>query len=171
MDRAAEPRAPSSNLDEMLEETRILLPGSEVLVAFLISVPFSNRFTVLTHAQRIVYLVTFLSAIVAFVCFLMPAAYHRLARPISSKGAFKVLATRFLVMGMMPMSVALIAASHLVTSLAYDDTIATIVAGSVAALIALVWWVMPITRFHDRYDRRPRRGRDARAELESPDRL
>lgn len=149
---ASLPQDDSCDLAELLEETRILLPGSEVLVAFLISLPFTSRFDALTDAQRVVYLATFLSAIVALICFVMPAAYHRLARPIRRRGAFKVLATRFLILGLVPLSMALVLASYLVTSLAYSSLVATIVASAVGALIASLWWLMPLLRVHGRCD-------------------
>ena len=140
----------ADDLAELLEETRILLPGSEVLVAFLISLPFTNQFAELTSLQRGVYLATFFSALAALICFVMPAAYHRLARPIRKKGAFKILANRLLIAGLIPLSFSLPLATYLVTSLAASNTIAMIVSGVVLLLIATLWWVLPLVRAHDR---------------------
>lgn len=38
----------TDNLRELLEETRILLPGTELLIAFLVSLPFTERFSALS---------------------------------------------------------------------------------------------------------------------------
>jgi hypothetical protein len=140
---------PENDLGELLEETRILLPGSEVLVAFLISLPFTNQFAELTNLQRGVYLATFFSAMAALICFVMPAAYHRLARPIRQKGAFKVLANRLLIVGLIPLSLSLPLATYLVTSLAATNTIAIVVSAVVLLLIGALWWVLPLIRAHD----------------------
>jgi hypothetical protein len=140
----------SDDLAELLEETRILLPGSEVLVAFLISLPFTERFEVLTSVQLGVFLATFFTSLAALICFVMPAAYHRLARPIRKRGAFKVLANRLLIAGLIPLSFSLPLATYLVTSLAATNLIALVVSAVVVALIATLWWVLPLVRAHDR---------------------
>lgn len=149
-------RSEATDLKELLEETRILLPGSEILVAFLTSLPFTDRFGALTSLQKTVYLMTFLSALAAFVCFVMPAAYHRLARPILDRRRFKVFANRFLIAGLVPLSLALSLVAFLATSLAFSLTVATIVAASSAGLIALLWWVIPMTRMHRECDLPPK---------------
>jgi hypothetical protein len=139
------------DLGELLEETRILLPGSEVLVAFLISLPFTGEFVALTNLQRGVFLATFFSALAALICFVMPAAYHRLARPIRNKAAFKVLANRLLIAGLIPLSLSLPLATYLVTSLAATNTIAMISSVFVLLLIGGLWWALPLIRAHDQF--------------------
>lgn len=146
----------ADDLAELLEETRILLPGSEVMVAFLISLPFTDRFELLTHTQRTVYLATFFTALVALICFVMPAAYHRLARPIRKKSAFKLLANRLLVAGLVPLSCALVLASYLVTSMALSHWMAVALSGLVLLVIGGLWWVLPLMRAHDHCADEPR---------------
>lgn len=141
---------PADDLSELLEEARILLPGSEILVAFLISLPFTDRFASLTTPQRWVYIATFMTALIALVCFVMPAAYHRLARPIGDRVRFKVFANKFLIAGTIPLSFALALATYLAASLASSTTVAIIVASIAASFIGIVWWLLPLTRFHDR---------------------
>ena len=43
------------NLQEMLGELRVALPGVQVLFAFLLVVPFNQRFPDITGFQRTVY--------------------------------------------------------------------------------------------------------------------
>lgn len=143
------------DLAELLEETRILLPGSEVMVAFLISLPFTERFELLTNTQRMVYLATFFTSLIALICFVMPAAYHRLARPIRQRGAFKVLANRLLVAGLIPLSLALVLASYLVTSMALSHVISLIVGLVAMGVIGLLWWVLPLVRAHNHCAEQP----------------
>lgn len=144
-----------ASLDELLEETRILLPGTEVLVAFLIGLPFTERFDQLTSAERIVFVFTFFAAVVAMICFIAPAAYHRQARPIHDKAAFKQLANRFLVVGMAPLSLSLSFASYLLASMVVSTPFAFAASGLIAASILTLWWVLPYVRAHEGV--RPRR--------------
>jgi uncharacterized protein involved in cysteine biosynthesis len=48
------------NLQEMLGELRVALPGVQVLFAFLLVVPFNQRFGQVTDFQKTLYLVTLL---------------------------------------------------------------------------------------------------------------
>jgi hypothetical protein len=43
------------DLDELLQEIRVILPGVEVLFAFLFTLPFTQRFGEVTEAQRFIY--------------------------------------------------------------------------------------------------------------------
>ena len=55
-------------LDEILSELRVLLPGVAVLFAFLLTVPFSSRFPELRDLDRAVYFVAFVASALALVC-------------------------------------------------------------------------------------------------------
>jgi hypothetical protein len=142
------------DLGELLEETRILLPGSEILVAFLIGLPFTERFDRLTGIEKGVFLFTFFAALLALICFIAPAAYHRQARPIHDKHAFKLFANRFIVAGLVPMSVSLALATYLLSSLVISTVFAIITSAAIGAVILVVWWVIPQIRAHDRGKRK-----------------
>ena len=43
------------NLGELLQELRVALPGVQVLFAFLLTIPFSQRFTTLDAGDRRIY--------------------------------------------------------------------------------------------------------------------
>lgn len=138
------------DLGDLLEETRILLPGAELLAAFLIPLPFTERFERLTEPERIVYLFTFFATLVALACFLAPAAYHRIARPIHDKRAFKTFANRFIVFGLIPFTISLSLASYLVTSIVVNTALAITLSALVSVLLVALWWVIPYARLHDR---------------------
>lgn len=160
------------NLDELLHETRILLPGTEIFLSLLLTIPFTQRFDQLSRGDRTVYLCTFFSTLVAFVCFVVPAAYHRIARPLLHKARFKVFANMFLVVGLVPMSLSLVLVAYLVGSVVGGSTFALAAAVVVGALVGGLWWLMPLFRLHDRYpyDRthRTRRSRIPTLRSESP---
>jgi hypothetical protein len=139
-----------AKLTELLTETRILLPGTEVFLGFLATLPFSQHFGQLDHARRVVYICTFLATLLALILFVVPASYHRLARPIRHKERFKSFANKFLVAGLVPMSIAMVLASYLITYVVLNRA-ALAVASVVGSLIVLVWWVVPLIRAHDRW--------------------
>jgi len=51
-----------AQLAELLQELRVALPGVQVLLAFLLTVPFNARFEVLGTEDRAVFFVGVLSA-------------------------------------------------------------------------------------------------------------
>ena len=61
----------------------MLLAGSQVLTASLVTLPFSSGFTRLSGSERHVYAATFLTVLLSLVLFATPAAYHRLVWPMS----------------------------------------------------------------------------------------
>src|ERR1700732_773613 len=66
------------NLAELLQELRVAGLGVQVLFGFLLSLPFTARFTRLSHSQRDLYLGSLALSAVATALLLGPVAYHRL---------------------------------------------------------------------------------------------
>jgi hypothetical protein len=151
--RVGGPQDDPGDLGELLEETRILLPGTDVFLGFLMTLPFTQLFAGLGREQRVVYLCTFFATLFALVCFVMPAAYHRLARPIRHKERFKKFANRFLVAGLVPLSISMVLVAWLVTSVVMRE-LALVGACVVAVAVGVVWWLVPLTRAHGRIAQR-----------------
>src|SRR2546423_11848734 len=63
---------------ELLNELRVALPGVQVLFAFLLAVPFQQRFSTVNAFQRDVYYGTLLTSTIAAALLIAPTAYHRL---------------------------------------------------------------------------------------------
>lgn len=133
-----------TELGDMLQELRILLQGLQVLTAFLIILPFNEDFAKIDQVEKWVYMTTFLCAITGLVLLSAPAAQHRLQRPLMDRVRFKELATRMIIIGLIPSSVALVLATQLVISQAVGLTESFIAAGLVAVLIGLLWWALPL---------------------------
>lgn len=140
------------SLVELLNEIRIILPGTEVFLAFLMTLPFTARFGALDDKQRLVYIATFFATLLALACFVAPAAYHRIARPIHDKERYKAFATALLVVGLAPASLAFVLVTYLVSSVVFPS-VAVVAAAVMAGLIVTLWWAIPVARLHDRFPR------------------
>jgi hypothetical protein len=138
-----------TDFSDLLEELRVLLPGTTTLTAFLIILPFNAGFDEIRDEEKAVYIVTFLCSLVALMFFTAPAAHHRLQRPLQDRVAFKNLATRFIIAGLVPLSIALVLAAQLVLSTVIGDGILTwTTTGALAVLVLLLWWVFPLRSRH-----------------------
>src|SRR3954447_16662845 len=64
----------------LLQEIRVSLPGVQILLAFLLTVPFSQRFGDLDEWGRGAYAIALASSLVSAVCLLTPTVLHRLGK-------------------------------------------------------------------------------------------
>jgi len=124
---------------------RILLPGSQVLTAFLVILPFNSGFSEIRDTEKVVYVVTFVCSLLSLMLFAAPAAHHRLQRPLHNRVAFKNTATRLMIAGLVPLSVALVLASQLVLSTVIAERwVSWSISGVLAICLLLLWWVYPL---------------------------
>src|SRR5215831_16765059 len=66
------------NFSELLQEVRVAQTGVQILFAFLLTLPFTTRFTALGARDIAAYCVSVLGAAAATVLLVTPVSYHRL---------------------------------------------------------------------------------------------
>jgi hypothetical protein len=140
----------SGSLESLLQELRVLLQGVQVLTGFLIVLPFYQGFASIDRVEQWVYFVTFACSLSSLILFSAPAAQHRLEWPRYERARFQVLATRMIIIGLVPFSLALILATELVVSQVFGDLPALLAAVRVGALIGIAWWLFPLLTKNDR---------------------
>jgi hypothetical protein len=133
-------------LIELLNELRVALPGVQVLFAFLLAVPFTQRFAGVTNLQKATYMTALLCTVGGSVFLIAPTTFHRIRFRDRDKESLLFIANRFTIAGMVLLAVAMTAAVFLVTDLLFKGTITTIITTAVAALFAAVWFVLPLAR-------------------------
>ncbi len=139
------------DLSEMLQELRVLLPGVQVLNAFLVTLPFTQTFGRILAGEKSVYVASFLFSLLSLILLTVPAAHHRLERPLPDRVRFKEFSNRMIVLGLVALSLALILATHLVVTQTLGSTPALIMALCVTACIGLIWWLIPVRIWISRY--------------------
>jgi Family of unknown function (DUF6328) len=133
-------------LIELLNELRVALPGVQVLFAFLLGVPFTQRFQEVSNLQKDAYFFTFLCAAAATGLLIAPSAYHRLTWRQHDKEHLLKISNRLAIAGTTFLAVAIASTVFVVTDLLFDTTSAGIVAGLTAAFYAWFWYAMPLVR-------------------------
>jgi hypothetical protein len=146
---------------ELLNEIRVALPGVQVLFAFLLSVPFSQRFTQLTHNERQVYYTAFIASAVASILFIAPSVFARLTWRQHERERLLVVSNAFVIAGSVGLAVAIGCAVYVVSDILFRSVTADVATAVVVALTVLTWFVVPL------YDRLGRNSR-ARATGETP---
>jgi Family of unknown function (DUF6328) len=133
-------------LIELLNELRVALPGVQVLFAFLLAVPFSQRFEQTTDLQRDVFMVALLSTLAGSVFLIAPSAYHRIRFRDRDKEALLQISNIFAIIGMVFLAVGMTSVVFLVTDLIFNGAVTAVVTSLAAGLFTLVWFVLPLAR-------------------------
>ena len=128
---------------EMLEEIRVALPGVELLLGFLLVLPFSQNFDRLATPERGIYLACFLLTAAVIALFIAPTAAHRLGFRKVDKLVLLVRTNRQIVAGLAMLAVAIAFATYLVCTMVLAASWPAIVAGAVALWCIAWWFVVP----------------------------
>jgi len=66
------------NMNELLQELRVAQTGSQILAGFLLTVPFTARYSELSDGQVRIYLAVLCGAVLSTGFVVAPVAFHRL---------------------------------------------------------------------------------------------
>jgi hypothetical protein len=132
------------NLAELLQELRVAGLGVQVLFGFLLSLPFTSRFTRLSPGQRNLYLATIVLAAVATALLLGPVAYHRLVFRQGQKERLVRAANVMAISGLATVGLAVSAAVLLVTDYVSSGLTAGLITAFVTIVFAGLWFAFPL---------------------------
>jgi amino acid transporter len=133
-------------LIELMNELRVALPGVQVLFAFLLTVPFSNRFETITSGQRALYFATLVGTTIATVLFMAPTAYHRLRFRQGDKERMLRTSNLFAIVGIGSMAVSITLAITLIADLLFGVEAAAAVGAAAFLVMGVLWFAYPLSR-------------------------
>ena len=134
------------NLTELLNELRVALPGVQVLFAFLLAVPFSQRFSELQPYQEKIYFGTLICSAAATAFLIAPSAHHRVEFRMKDKPYIVSMANRLALVGLALLALSMTGVVLLITNLLYDTAATVIVTTATALVFALLWYGIPLRR-------------------------
>jgi uncharacterized membrane protein YiaA len=138
------------NLQEMLGELRVALPGVQVLFAFLLVVPFNQRFGEVTSFQKGMYFATLMFTTASAVCLIAPSVHHRLEFRQQNKEEIVTTGNRIVIVGLALLAVSMSGAVLFITDVLYDAGTTAAVAIGLALGFGLVWYALPLRRIASR---------------------
>ena len=134
----------SRELIELLQELRIVIPGVQVLFAFLLTVPFSQGFTKLTTVQRDVFFATLLCTAAATALLIAPSAHHRLLWRRGVREQRLKLGNALTILGLAFLVPAMVGVMYVITDLIFGLTAASIVTVVMVLLFVSLWFILPL---------------------------
>lgn len=138
-DAAAEEGRLDRELAELLQELRVLLPGTAVLFGFLLALSFSAQLGEVTGAERGLFLGAFLTTALCTVLLAAPGVRHRTRFRERDKEALLASANRIALAASALLALALAAVTTLVVEHLYGWT-AGIAAGLGLLLLESWFW-------------------------------
>ena len=131
-------------LIELLQELRIVIPGVQVLFAFLLTVPFNQRFTELNTVQRDVFFSTLLCTAAATALLIAPSAHHRLLFRKGLREQRLKMGNLLAILGLVFLVPAMVGVVFVITDLIFGSAVAVVVTVAMALLFSLLWFVLPL---------------------------
>lgn len=133
------------NWNSLLQELRVVQTGVQLLTGFLLTLPFQQRFDVLSGPLRVVYLATVGCSVGATVLLIAPVATHRFLFRRHRLQALVSAAHRCAYAGLVLLGAALTGVTVIVFA-AVSGRTAGVVAGVCAlALFSAFWLVLPLS--------------------------
>lgn len=130
---------------ELIDELRVILPGVQVLFAFLITAPFSGRFGDLSHLERAFYAEALIASTLALILLMTPVSYHRLSDRHDRHDRIHI-AIRLKMAGLLALGFSIAGALMAVTSFVFDPLVGALSAAAFAIVAFGMWVVLPIAR-------------------------
>jgi energy-converting hydrogenase Eha subunit H len=131
-------------LIELLNELRVALPGTQVLFAFMLIVPFSNGFPDLSRLDRQIFFVGFVATALSIALLIAPSSYHRIRWRQYDKERMLVLSNYFTIAGLFALAVAIASSVFVVTDFIFQRTLAATFTAIVAVALFVLWYGLPI---------------------------
>jgi hypothetical protein len=131
------------NWNELLQELRVTQTGATLLTGFLMTIPFQQRFTELDGYQRGLYLVLVVLTVLATALILAPVSLHRELFRRRLKPQLVSAGNLFARLGLVVLALALVGVVSLLFDVVVSRQAGQVVGATSAAVLVLVWWVLP----------------------------
>jgi hypothetical protein len=133
-------------LIEFLNEVRVVLPGVQVLFAFLLTLPFTGRFGSLDDTQRVAYQIAFYATAFAAVLMISPTALHRLRFRRGDKENILLVSNRLILLGLVALAIGMVATVWLVSELLFEQGMGNAIAVIALFVVLGLWFLLPLSR-------------------------
>jgi Family of unknown function (DUF6328) len=131
-------------LIELLQELRVVIPGVQVLLAFLLTAPFQQRFSELSGSMRNAFFASIVCATLATAFLIAPSAHHRLRWRTGEKEHLVRIGNRMAIAGTVFLAAAIVLALYVITDVLFTTDLAVMTAIAAVILFAALWYAVPL---------------------------
>ena len=132
-------------LKNIIEEAKMILPGTQTLFGFQLIVVFSDYFqNTFTDTDRLIYFIAMFLTLFSFAIIISLIAYHRRAPIDLVTISFVKLGSQILKAGMVPLLVAISMDFYLVAFHTFQNRTLALSSGIVTFLaLTSLWYILP----------------------------
>ena len=141
-------------LGELLQELRVILPGVQVLLAFLLTAPFQQRFAAIPGSMRNAFFAAIVCATLATAFLIAPSAHHRLRWRAGEKERLVRIGNQMAIVGTVFLAAAIVLALYVVTDVLFPTNLAVLTALGALVVFAGLWYVVPMVGAREAQDSR-----------------
>lgn len=132
------------NWNELLQEVRVAQTGVQILTGFLLTLPFTQRFTELTDLQQLIYLCVLSGSVLATGLLVAPVAFHRTLFRHGLRPWIVAHAHRSAQGGLIALAATIVGVLWFVVDLVLGRPEAHLAAGSGLVFFVALWGVLPV---------------------------
>lgn len=130
-------------ISELLQETRVAAVGVQVIIGFLLAVPFQAE---LDGLGRDAYVVAIMAGVLATALLLAPSILHRALLHRGQAVWIVAVGSKLLLAGAAATTVSLVSASLLVGDRLFDSWFTFVPAAWAALVLGGLWGLLPVAR-------------------------
>jgi hypothetical protein len=132
------------NWNSLLQELRVVQTGVQLLTGFLLTLPFQQRFDVLSDQMRIVFLATVGCSVAATVLLIAPVGIHRLLFRRHRLQVLVAAAHRCAYAGLALLGMALTGVTIVIFAAVAGGNAGFAAGACALAMFTFFWWVLPL---------------------------
>lgn len=139
----------NNSFRNILEEARLVFPGTQTLFGFQLIVVFTEFFqTQLGQSEKLIHFTSIAFTVISFAIILTVTAYHRHIHYDLITKELVILANKLLKLGMIPLSLAIVTDFYIVCLLIFSNELLAILSTATCLMFLVVlWFILPKTKF------------------------
>lgn len=132
-------------VEHLLEEVRIVLPGTQVLLGFQFTAIFSNGFDKLNDQLQQIHLASLGCILFAIIFIMIPPSYHRIADEGDDTERFHTVSSMVIIASLFMLALGIAIDMYVVVSHVMKDNTLALISSAVTLVGAyLAWFAFPI---------------------------
>lgn len=132
------------SVTNVLEETRMLLPGLQALFGFQLIAVFNEGFSKLSGADRSIYLLSLICSLISMALLMTPAAFDRQYHCHHATDVFVRLSSSIIAIALFPLMTALALDTYLVVKhILESEVFGVVTAVGLTILCTGLWYGLP----------------------------
>lgn len=133
-------------LIELLNELRVALPGVQVLFAFLLAVPFTQRFPQVTDVQKGAFFIALITTALSSALLMAPSSMHRIQWRNHDKEQLLRISNTLMIVGLVFLALSMTAVVFTITDVLFGGPTSTWVTIGIGLVFLVIWFLVPLYR-------------------------